>query len=66
MFVRQQQLILIDESGNRTEPASPSAAPTGPPVPDEAGANRARSRLTRYFKSSHFNDSNKKFKGMFF
>ncbi|XP_008207365.1 dynactin subunit 1 isoform X4 [Nasonia vitripennis] len=47
MFVRQTQLILIDESGNRTEPASPSsAAASGPTTPDEAGASRARSRLT--------------------
>lgn len=49
MFVRQTQLILIDESGNRTQPASPSsAAASGPTTPDEAGASRARSRLTRY------------------
>ncbi|KAJ8686968.1 hypothetical protein QAD02_022762 [Eretmocerus hayati] len=47
MFVRQTQLILIDESGNRTEPVSPpTVATSGPSTPDEAGASRARSRLT--------------------
>ncbi|XP_014207258.1 dynactin subunit 1-like isoform X2 [Copidosoma floridanum] len=47
MFVRQSQLILIDEVGNRMEPvSSPSVAASGPTTPDESGASRARSRLT--------------------
>ncbi|XP_046435781.1 dynactin subunit 1 isoform X1 [Neodiprion fabricii] len=45
MFVRQTQLILLDESGNRAEPASPSSAGSAPTTPDDSGAARARSRL---------------------
>lgn len=48
MFVRQAQLTILDDSGNPTEATSSpsSAALSGPPTPDEAGATRARSRLT--------------------
>lgn len=49
MFVRQSQLILLDEAGNRTEPASPSSAGSNATTPDETSAARARSRLNRYF-----------------
>ncbi|XP_076242224.1 dynactin subunit 1 isoform X2 [Calliopsis andreniformis] len=45
MFVRQSQLILLDEAGNRTEPASPSSAGSSATTPDEVSAARARSRL---------------------
>ncbi|XP_033308213.1 dynactin subunit 1-like isoform X1 [Bombus bifarius] len=45
MFVRQSQLILLDEAGNRTEPASPSSAGSSATTPDETSAARARSRL---------------------
>ncbi|CAK9807538.1 Dynactin subunit 1 [Anthophora quadrimaculata] len=45
MFVRQSQLILLDEAGNRTEPASPSSAGSSATTPDEISAARARSRL---------------------
>ncbi|XP_076632300.1 dynactin subunit 1 isoform X2 [Colletes latitarsis] len=45
MFVRQSQLILLDEAGNRTEPASPSSAGSSATTPDEASVARARSRL---------------------
>ncbi|XP_003692097.1 dynactin subunit 1 isoform X2 [Apis florea] len=45
MFVRQSQLILLDEAGNRTEPASPSSAGSNATTPDETSAARARSRL---------------------
>ncbi|XP_076677898.1 dynactin subunit 1 isoform X3 [Andrena cerasifolii] len=45
MFVRQSQLVALDEAGNRTEPASPSSAGSSATTPDEAGAARARSRL---------------------
>ncbi|KOC59213.1 Dynactin subunit 1 [Habropoda laboriosa] len=47
MFVRQSQLILLDEAGNRTEPASPSSAGSSATTPDEISAARARSRLNR-------------------
>lgn len=47
MFVRQSQLILLDEAGNRTEPASPSSAGSSATTPDETSAARARSRLNR-------------------
>ncbi|XP_058802610.1 dynactin subunit 1-like isoform X2 [Phymastichus coffea] len=47
MFVRQTQLIMIDDAGNRTDTVSPSStAASGLNTPDEAGASRARSRLT--------------------
>ncbi|XP_054004461.1 dynactin subunit 1 isoform X2 [Hylaeus anthracinus] len=45
MFVRQSQLILLDEAGNRTEPVSPSSAGSSATTPDEASVARARSRL---------------------
>ncbi|XP_012255653.2 dynactin subunit 1 isoform X4 [Athalia rosae] len=45
MFVRQTQLILLDDSGNRTELISPSSAGSAPTTPDDSGAARARSRL---------------------
>lgn len=45
MFVRQSQLVLLDEAGNRTEPASPSSAGSSATTPDETSAARARSRL---------------------
>ncbi|XP_023289847.1 dynactin subunit 1 isoform X2 [Orussus abietinus] len=45
MFVRQSQLILLDESGNRVEPVSPSSAGSSATTPDDSGAARARSRL---------------------
>ncbi|XP_017758177.1 PREDICTED: dynactin subunit 1 isoform X2 [Eufriesea mexicana] len=45
MFVRQSQLILLDETGNRIEPASPSSAGSSATTPDESSAARARSRL---------------------
>ncbi|XP_015594869.1 dynactin subunit 1 isoform X2 [Cephus cinctus] len=45
MFVRQTQIILLDESGNRTEPVSPSSAGSSATTPDDSGAARARSRL---------------------
>ncbi|KAK2585771.1 hypothetical protein KPH14_010379 [Odynerus spinipes] len=45
MFVRQAQIILLDESGNRTELASPSSAGSSATTPDEGSAVRARSRL---------------------
>ncbi|XP_076166866.1 dynactin subunit 1 isoform X2 [Ptiloglossa arizonensis] len=45
MFVRQSQLILLDEAGNRAEPVSPSSAGSSATTPDEASVARARSRL---------------------
>lgn len=45
MFVRQGQIILLDESGNRTDLASPSSAGSSATTPDEGSAVRARSRL---------------------
>ncbi|XP_031847377.1 dynactin subunit 1 isoform X2 [Nomia melanderi] len=45
MFVRQSQLVLLDETGNRTEPVSPSSAGSSATTPDEASVARARSRL---------------------
>ncbi|XP_051153127.1 dynactin subunit 1 isoform X2 [Leptopilina boulardi] len=45
MFVRQAQIILIDESGNRADPVSPSSAGSIATTPDDSGAARARSRL---------------------
>ncbi|XP_014615436.1 PREDICTED: dynactin subunit 1 isoform X3 [Polistes canadensis] len=45
MFVRQTQIILLDESGNRTDLASPSSAGSSATTPDEGSAVRARSRL---------------------
>lgn len=48
MFVRQSQVILLDESGNRTDPVSPSSAGSSATTPDDSGAARARSRLNRY------------------
>ncbi|XP_033220366.1 dynactin subunit 1 isoform X2 [Belonocnema kinseyi] len=45
MFVRQSQVILLDESGNRTDPVSPSSAGSSATTPDDSGAARARSRL---------------------
>ncbi|KAG7190005.1 hypothetical protein KM043_006162 [Ampulex compressa] len=45
MFVRQSQLVLLDESGNRTEPVSPSSAGSSATTPDDSSAARARSRL---------------------
>ncbi|XP_017892569.1 dynactin subunit 1 isoform X2 [Ceratina calcarata] len=45
MFVRQSQLVFLDEAGNRTEPASPSSAGSSATTPDETSAARARSRL---------------------
>ncbi|XP_066581763.1 dynactin subunit 1 isoform X2 [Prorops nasuta] len=47
MFVRQAQLNLLDEAGNKAEPASPSSANSSATMPDESGAARARSRLHR-------------------
>ncbi|XP_035742327.1 dynactin subunit 1-like isoform X2 [Vespa mandarinia] len=47
MFVRQGQIILLDESGNRTDLASPSSAGSSATTPDEGSAVRARSRLNR-------------------
>ncbi|KAL7291348.1 hypothetical protein TKK_0014946 [Trichogramma kaykai] len=48
MFVRQTQLIMLDDAGNRQDSASPalSASASGQTTPDEVGASRARSRLT--------------------
>lgn len=48
MFVRQGQIILLDESGNRTDLASPSSAGSSATTPDEGSAVRARSRLNRF------------------
>ncbi|XP_076295740.1 dynactin subunit 1 isoform X2 [Lasioglossum baleicum] len=45
MFVRQSQLVLLDETGNRTEPVSPSSAGSSATTPDETSVARARSRL---------------------
>lgn len=47
MFVRQAQIILLDESGNRADPVSPSSAGSSATTPDDSGAARARSRLNR-------------------
>lgn len=46
MFVRQAQLIILDDAGNKTDPTSPSSM-TSSTAPDDAGAARARNRLTR-------------------
>ncbi|XP_034942305.1 dynactin subunit 1-like isoform X2 [Chelonus insularis] len=44
MFVRQSQIIIIDDTGNKVDPTSPGGGNnTGS---DDAGAARARSRLT--------------------
>ncbi|XP_043274980.1 dynactin subunit 1 isoform X2 [Venturia canescens] len=45
MFVRQTQLILLDDAGNRPDPTSPSSAGSSATTPDDTGAARARSRL---------------------
>ncbi|XP_057330614.1 dynactin subunit 1 isoform X2 [Microplitis mediator] len=44
MFVRQSQLIILDDSGNKVDTGLSTS--TNISTPDEAGAARARSRLT--------------------
>lgn len=45
MFVRQSQLIILDDAGNKVDTSLNTSSIS---TPDEAGAARARNRLTRY------------------
>ena len=53
MFVRQTQLVLLDDAGNRADPTSPSSAGSNATTPDDSGAARARSRLNRFVGFMH-------------
>lgn len=47
MFVRQSQLIILDDAGNKLDPTSSSSITSNATSTDDGGAVRARNRLTR-------------------
>ncbi|KAK0073516.1 hypothetical protein PV325_009596, partial [Microctonus aethiopoides] len=46
MFVRQSQLIILDDAGNKVDPTSSSSITSNATSTDDGGAVRARNRLT--------------------